>query len=69
MSIPELRTIAELLSEIDALDGHATSSARGVPRRRASGGGCMGAFVCPLHREGAIYDAESAQEQVMCYVL
>ncbi|CAE7473559.1 unnamed protein product [Symbiodinium microadriaticum] len=64
MSIPDVRAISELLQEIDALDGHATSSARGVPRRRASSGGLSAdAFVCPLHREGRIYDAETVEEQ------
>jgi hypothetical protein len=64
MSIPDLRTIAELLAEIDRLDGHPATSARGVARRRSSAGSVEAeGYVCPLHREGDIYDAETAQQQ------
>lgn len=66
MSIPEVRLIGQLLADIDRLDGHpiTTTSARGVARRKSSAGSELTAsYVCPLHREGGVYAAESVHQQ------
>ena len=62
MAITDLRKIAELLVQIDAADGHPARGAAPA-RRRASSSGETG-YRTPLHRDSAVYFAESAEEQV-----